>query len=105
VEKSMSPEEAAASWKERRIYDPLVDGYGLQTEAVIHLAHLCTSQHMPEHFPHMPEHAQTCLYKPAHACTTEELPSPSRRFTKTPANSRKFQQDRGIVISEPQAIV
>jgi hypothetical protein len=28
---------------------------------------------MPEHFLHMPEHAQTCLYKPVHACTTEEL--------------------------------
>ena len=26
----MSPEEAAASWNERRIYDPLVDGYGPQ---------------------------------------------------------------------------
>ncbi|MGO8744425.1 MAG: hypothetical protein ACLQNE_00415 [Thermoguttaceae bacterium] len=25
-----SPEEAAASWNERRIYDPLVDGYGPQ---------------------------------------------------------------------------
>ena len=25
-----SPEEAAASWKERRIYDPMVDGYGPQ---------------------------------------------------------------------------
>jgi hypothetical protein len=32
---------------------------------------------MPEHFLHMPEHAQTCLYKPTHACTTEELPSRS----------------------------
>ena len=27
-----SPEEAAASWKERRIYDPRVDGYGPQLE-------------------------------------------------------------------------
>jgi hypothetical protein len=26
----MLPEEAAASWNERRIYDPLVDGYGPQ---------------------------------------------------------------------------
>jgi hypothetical protein len=26
----MSPEEAAASWNERRIYDPLVDGYDPQ---------------------------------------------------------------------------
>jgi hypothetical protein len=26
----MSPEEAAVSWNERRIYDPLVDGYGPQ---------------------------------------------------------------------------
>ena len=26
----MSPEEAAASWNEREIYDPLVDGYGPQ---------------------------------------------------------------------------
>ncbi len=49
------------------------------TEVVIRLAHLCTSQHMPEHFLHMPEHAQTCLYKPAHACTTEELPSQKRK--------------------------
>jgi hypothetical protein len=30
LEKSMSPDEAAASWKERRIYDLMVDGYGLQ---------------------------------------------------------------------------
>ncbi len=28
LEKSMSPEEAAASWKDRRIFDPAVDGYG-----------------------------------------------------------------------------
>ena len=34
---------------------------------------------MPEHFLHMPEHAQTCLYKPVHACTTEELPSQKRK--------------------------
>ena len=27
----------------------------------------------------MPEHAQTCLYKPEHACTTEELPSQKRK--------------------------
>ena len=27
---TFSPEEAAASWKERRIYDPRVDGYGPQ---------------------------------------------------------------------------
>jgi hypothetical protein len=27
-----SPEEAAASWKDRRIYDPKVDGYGPQIE-------------------------------------------------------------------------
>jgi hypothetical protein len=31
-EKTISPEEAAASWNERRIYDPLVDGYGPQLE-------------------------------------------------------------------------
>jgi transcriptional regulator with XRE-family HTH domain len=30
LEKSMSPEEAAASWNERRIYNPLVGGYGPQ---------------------------------------------------------------------------
>ena len=28
--KSVSPEEAAASWNERRIYYPLIDGYGPQ---------------------------------------------------------------------------
>ena len=28
----MSPEEAATSWNERRIYDPMVDGYGPQLE-------------------------------------------------------------------------
>jgi hypothetical protein len=32
LEKSMSREEEAASWNERRIYDPLVDGYGPQLE-------------------------------------------------------------------------
>jgi hypothetical protein len=30
LEKTMTPEEAAASWNERKIYDPLVDGYGPQ---------------------------------------------------------------------------
>jgi transcriptional regulator with XRE-family HTH domain len=30
LEKTLSPEEAAASWNERKIYDPLVDGYGPQ---------------------------------------------------------------------------
>ena len=30
LEKSMSPEEAAASWKDKEIYDPAVDGYGPQ---------------------------------------------------------------------------
>jgi hypothetical protein len=29
-ERTLSPEEAAASWNERRIYDPQVDGYGPQ---------------------------------------------------------------------------
>jgi transcriptional regulator with XRE-family HTH domain len=28
LEKTLSPEEAAASWKDRKIYDPTVDGYG-----------------------------------------------------------------------------
>ena len=28
----MSPEEVAESWKERRVYDPRVDGYGPQLE-------------------------------------------------------------------------
>jgi hypothetical protein len=32
LEKSMSPEEVAESWKERRVYDPRVDGYGPQLE-------------------------------------------------------------------------
>jgi hypothetical protein len=27
----------------------------------------------------MPEHAQTCLYKPTHACKTEELPFTKRK--------------------------
>jgi hypothetical protein len=30
LEKTMSSEEAATSWKERKSYDPLVDGYGPQ---------------------------------------------------------------------------
>jgi hypothetical protein len=30
LEKTMSPEDAAASWKEKKIYDPAVDGYGPQ---------------------------------------------------------------------------
>ena len=30
LEKTMGPEEAAASWNERKIHDPLVDGYGPQ---------------------------------------------------------------------------
>jgi hypothetical protein len=30
LEKTMSSEEAAASWNERKSYDPLVDGYGPQ---------------------------------------------------------------------------
>jgi hypothetical protein len=30
LEKTLSPKEAAASWNERKIYDPLVDGYGPQ---------------------------------------------------------------------------
>jgi len=30
LEKSLSPDEAAASWKDKKIYDPRVDGYGPQ---------------------------------------------------------------------------
>ncbi len=30
LEKTRSPEEAAASWKDKKIYDPAVDGYGLR---------------------------------------------------------------------------
>ena len=30
LEKSMSPEDAAASWKDKKIYDLAVDGYGLR---------------------------------------------------------------------------
>jgi hypothetical protein len=29
AEKSLSPDEAAAAWKDRKIHEPLVDGYGL----------------------------------------------------------------------------
>ena len=34
LEKMLSPEEAAASWNERKIYDPLVDGYGPQLKLI-----------------------------------------------------------------------
>jgi hypothetical protein len=59
--------------------DQLEHANGPQLTEVVRLAHLCTSQHMPGHFPHMPEQAQTCLYKPAHAYTTKELPSQRRK--------------------------
>jgi hypothetical protein len=42
-------------------------------------AHLCTRLHLPGHFLHMPEHPQTCLYMPEHACMAVESPSPNRK--------------------------
>ena len=35
---------------------------------------------------------------------SSQMPAISRRFTKTTANSRKFQQDRGIAVADAQPI-
>jgi hypothetical protein len=52
-------------------------GMGLNSQKSF--AHLCTRLHMPGHFLHMPEHAQTCLYMPERSCTTLAPPSPMRK--------------------------
>ena len=60
-----SPEEAAASWKDRRIYDPRVDGYGPQLK----LYWSRTTLHVSTHAGTFPTHAGTCPNMPVQART------------------------------------
>jgi hypothetical protein len=81
LEKTLSPEEAAASWNERRICDPLVDEYGPQLKLKFDMQNNAKQRNLTK------------------------MTAVSRRFTKTPANSRKLPQDRGIAAGAAQAIL
>jgi len=79
-----TPEDAAASWNERRIYEPLVDGYGAQLKLLFVwriFAHLntCrdisyTCRNMPKHActsPHMPARPRNCLLRSTSHCVND----------------------------------
>ena len=83
LEKTMSPDEAEASWKDKNIHDPAVDGYGRRLTLFVwrifahlntcrNISHTC--RNMPKHAstsPHMPARPKNCLLRSATACVKD----------------------------------
>jgi hypothetical protein len=76
LERTMNPEEAAASWNKRKIYGLVVDGYGLQLNSICNLTQNNADL---RRCPQVREDSRKPLQIPASSCKTEELPSENHK--------------------------